>query len=41
MAEKKVLQVEFADGTKAAAELVAVDRNSEIAVLRVDGKDIS
>ena len=41
MAEKKVLQVEFADGTKAAAELVDVDRNTEIAVLRVDGKDIS
>ena len=41
MAEKKVLQVEFADGTKAAAELVDVDRNTEIAVLCVDGKDIS
>lgn len=41
MVEKKVLQVEFADGTKAAAELVDVDRNTEIAVLCVDGKDIS
>lgn len=41
MVEKKVLQVEFADGTKASAELVDADYNTGIAVLGVDVKAIS
>lgn len=39
--EKKVLQVEFADETKASAELVDVDHNTGIAVLCVNTRDMS